>query len=430
MRDFLKVYLPIAILIIAGFVVASRFVNPAPPRYVRIASGSAQGAYAESAKQYRDILARDGITLEVVTTSGSLENLKLLLAPNGGVDVAFVQGGTGSPDAQGLLSVGSVFFEPLWVFVRQSVPARYLRDLAGRRLAVGVEGSGTRALALQLLQATGVPDGPNLVTVGGDEAVQALLRGTVDAAFFVTARPQPQLDPLLRSKSVRLMSVPQADALVQRFRFLSKVVLSEGGLDLSANIPTKHVTLLAPAASLVARADLHPAIIDRIIEAAAEVHGAGQLFADPGRFPSPRFVDIPLSPDAERYLRSGPSFFRRHLPFWAATFVERFMVLLIPVVTLMLPLLRFAPPLYGWQVRRRIYRWYGRLRDLEQQALAATTDAERVDILRQLKRVEDDVGDIHVPLGYAESHYHLRTHIQFMRHVIAKDEGGERSSRV
>jgi uncharacterized protein len=428
MRDFLKVYLPIAILIIAGFVVASRFVNPAPPRYVRIASGSAQGAYAESAKQYRHILARDGITLEVVTTSGSLENLKLLLAPTGGVEVAFLQGGTSAPETPGLLSLGSVFFEPLWVFVRKPVPGRYLGDLAGRRLAVGVEGSGTRALALQLLQATGVPDGPNLVTVGGDEAVQALLRGTVDAAFFVTARPQPQLDPLLRSKRVRLMSVPQADAFVQRFRFLSKVVLSEGGLDLSAKIPTKDVTLLAPAASLVVRGDLHPAIIDRIIEAATEVHGAGHLFADPGRFPSPRFVDIPLSPDAERYLRSGPSFFRRHLPFWAATFVERFMVLLIPAVTLMFPLLRFAPPVYGWQVRRRIYRWYGRLRDLEQQALAATTDAERVDILRQLKRVEDDVGDIHVPLGYAESHYHLRTHIQFMRHAIARDEGGERSS--
>jgi hypothetical protein len=268
------------------------------------------------------------------------------------------------------------------------------------------------------------------VALGGDEAVQALLKGTVDAAFFVTARPQPQLEPLLRSKRVRLMSLAQADAFVQRFRFLSKVVLAEGGLDLSANIPNKDVTLLAPAASLVARGDLHPAIIDRIIEAATEVHGTGQLFADPGRFPSSRFVDIPLNPDAERYLRSGPSFFRRHLPFWAATFVERFMVLLIPVVTLMLPLLRFAPPVYGWQVRRRIYRWYGRLRELEQQALAATTGAERADILRQLERVEDDVGKIHVPLGYAESHYHLRVHIQFIRQIIARDEGGERSSRV
>jgi len=430
MRDFLKVYLPIAILIIAGFVFALRFVNPAPPRSVRIASGPAQGAYAESAKQYRDILARDGITLEVLTTSGSLENLKLLLAPTGGVEVAFLQGGTSAPETPGLLSLGSVFFEPLWVFVRKPVPARYLKDLAGRRLAVGVEGSGTRTLVLQLLQATGVPSGPNLVAVGGDEAVQALLQGTVDAAFFVTARPQPQLDSLLRSNNVRLMSFAQADAFAQRFPFLSKVVLPEGRLDLSANLPAEAVTLLAPTAILVAREDLHPAIIDRLLHAATETHGGGQLFTERGQFPSPRFVDIPINPDADRYLRSGPSFFRRQLPFWVAIMVERFMVLLIPVLTLMLPLLRFAPFVYNWQVRRRIYCWYGALRDIERRALSATTAAQRADSLEQLKKIEEDVGRIQVPLGYAESHYHLRTHIQFMRHVIARDEGGERSSRV
>ena len=143
MRDFLKVYAPIAILLVAGFAVASRFVNPAPPRQVRMAAGAPQGAYAETAKRYRDILARDGITLEVVTTQGSLDNLRLLQATTGGVDVAFVQGGTGSADALGLVSIGSVFFEPLWVFVRESVPARSLAELRGRRLAVGVEGSGS-----------------------------------------------------------------------------------------------------------------------------------------------------------------------------------------------------------------------------------------------------------------------------------------------
>ncbi len=430
MRDFLKFYAPIAILIVAGFAVTSRFVNPAPPRHVRLASGSPQGAYAASAQRYRDILARDGITLDVLNTSGSLDNLSLLQAPAGGVDVAFVQGGTGAPDTPGLVSLGSVFFEPLWVFVRGSVPARYLRDLAGRRLALGVEGSGTRALALQVLRASGVPDGSNLLSMGGDEAVEALLHGAVDAAFFVTARPQPQLDPLLRAKTVRLMSLAQADAFSQQFRFLSKIILPEGRLDLSANIPAEDVTLLAPAAALVGREGLHPAIIDRLIQAAVEVHGGGQLFSAPGQFPSPRFVDIPMSSDAERYLRSGPTFFRRHLPFWAATMVERFLVMLIPIATLMLPLLRFAPPVYNWQVRRRIYRWYGALRDIEQRALTANTDAERADMLAQLERVERDVGKIHVPLGYAESHYHLRTHIHFVRWVIETGSGECRPGRL
>ena len=420
MRDFLRIYVPIAILIVVGFAFTSRFINPAPPRHVRIASGAPQGAYAEAAKRYRDILARDGITLDVVTTSGSMENLKLLQAPTGGVDVAFVQGGTGTPDLPGLLSLGSVFFEPLWVFVRASVPARYLRDLAGRRLALGVEGSGTRALALQLLRASGVSDSANLLSMGGDEAVQALLTGAVDAAFFVTARPQPQLDPLLRATQVRLMNFVQADAFAQRFRFLSRVVLPEGRLDLATNLPAMDVTLLAPAAALAAREGMHPAIIDRLIQAATEVHGGGQLFSEPGQFPSPRFVDIPMSTDAERYLKSGPSFFRRHLPFWAATMVERFMVMLIPIVTLMLPLIRFAPPVYNWQVRRRIYRWYGDLREIEQRALGVTTAAELADILERLNRVEAEVGKVHVPLSYSESHYHLRTHILFIKRRVER----------
>jgi len=420
MRDFLKVYAPIAILLVAGFAVASRFVNPAPPRQVRMAAGAPQGAYAETAKRYRDILARDGITLEVVTTQGSLDNLRLLQATTGGVDVAFVQGGTGSADALGLVSIGSVFFEPLWVFVRESVPARSLAELRGRRLAVGVEGSGSRALTLQLLQASSIPAGPHLLPIGGDDAVRRLLEGTVDAAFFVTARPFPQLEPLFRAKHVRLISLAQADAFAQRFRFLSKVILPEGRLDLLANIPAKDVTLLAPAAALVAREDLHPAIMDRLILAATEVHGGGQLFTEPGQFPAPRFVDIPMSPDAERYLKSGPTFFRRHLPFWAATMVERFMVMLIPIVTLMLPLIRFAPPVYNWQVRRRIYRWYGNLRDIEQRTLGVTTAAESADLLEQLNRVEAEVGKVQVPLSFAESHYHLRTHIQFVTRLVER----------
>lgn len=423
MREYLKFYVPIAVLLTVGFWLASRYVNPAPPRHVRLASGAPQGAYAESARRYRDLLARDGITLEVVGTSGSIENLKLLQAQQGGVDVAFVQGGTGSPDTPGLLSLASVFFEPLWVFVRENVPARYVRDLAGRRLAVGVEGSGTRVLARQLLQASGVADGPNFLAVGGDEAVQGLLNGTVDAAFFVTARPQPQLDPLFREKRVRLMSFAQADAFAQRFRFLSKVILPEGRLDLAANVPAADVTLLAPAAALVAREDLHPAIIDRLIQAAVEVHGGGQLFTEPGQFPSSRFVDISISPDAQRYLRLGPTFFRRHLPFWAATMVERFMVMLIPVVTLLIPLLRFAPPMYRWQVRRRIFRWYGALREIEERALAATAPAEHAKIMRELDGVEAEVGRIQIPLGYEESHYNLRMHIQFIRRVIPSAKG-------
>lgn len=425
MRDFLKIYVPVVLLIVAGFGLAYHFVNPAPPRTVRIAAGPEQGAYMESAKRYREILARDGITLEVLATSGSIQNLQLLQAPANGVDAAFVQGGTVREDTPGLMSLASVFFEPLWVFVRRDAPSRYLTDLKGQRLAVGIEGSGTRALAIQLLAASGVAEHVTLLPIGGDEAVQALLVGKVDAAFFVTARPLPQLAPLLRTKGIHLMSLAQADALAQRFRFLSKVVLPEGRLDLAANIPARDVVLVAPAAALVAKDTLHPAIIDRFIQAANEVHGRGQLFSDPDEFPSSRFVDIPMSPDAARDLRSGPTFFRRHLPFWAASLTERFLVMLVPLLTLLIPFGRFAPAIFRWQVRRRIMRRYRMLRQIEEQTVKAEGAADRGRALEQLRALEDEVEELNVPMGHADGLYLLRTHIRFIRQIIETGRGME-----
>lgn len=355
---------------------------------------------------------------------------QLLQAGTGGVDVGFVQGGTAPEDAPGLKSLASVFFEPLWLFVRADAPPRYLTDLKGRRLAIGVEGSGTRALAYQLLAASGVSEGVTLLSTRGDEAVQALLTGTVDAAFFVTARPLPQLAPLLRARGIRLMSFAQADAFAQQFRFLSKVILPEGRLDLAADIPPRDAVLLAPAAALVARNTLHPAIIDRLIRAAAEVHGGSQLFSEPEQFPSSRFVDIPMSPEAARDLRSEPTFLRRHLPFRAAAMTERFLVMLVPVLTLLLPLLRFAPPVYHWQVRRRILRRYRRLREIEAKVLMAGGVAERASLFAQLQALEDEVGRLHVPLAFADSLYILRTHIRFIRQVIESGQEADHAASL
>jgi TRAP transporter TAXI family solute receptor len=423
MRDVLKVYAPIGGLILAGFAVAYHFVDPAPPRHIRIAAGAPTGFYAESATRYREILARDGIRLEVVGTSGSMENLKLLQATSGGVDVGFVQGGTVPPDTQGLASLASVFLEPLWVFVRAGLPVNRLAQLKGRRVAVGPPRSGTRVLALQLLEASGARG--TFLEIGGDEAVQGLLAGTLDAAFFVTAKPVPALEPLLRAKGIRLMSFDQAEASARRFQFLSPTRLHQGVLDLAANIPPRDVTLLAPAGAIVAKASLHPAIVDRLLDAAIEVHAPGQLWGTPGTFPSPRFLDISISEEAAHHLKAGPTFLRRHLPFWVAILVERFLVMLVPLITLLLPLGRIAPPLYKWRVRRKIYRWYKDLRRVEGQAISGVSVADRSRLLAELAALEREIGRLVVPLSHSESHYNLRLHVNFVRRLL---EGGSREA--
>ena len=430
MGDFFKVYGPIVLLVALGFLAAYQFVDPAPPRSLTIATGSESGAYHAFGLRYREILARDGIEVTLVSTAGSVENLGLLAEEEGDtssdpgdarVDLAFVQSGIGAPAGfPNLVALASLYYEPLWVFTRGSEAPGRLSALAGRRLAVGAEGSGTRYVALQLLAANqiGREDGTKIEALGSSEAVAALQTGLIDAAFLVTSQRNQILSELLEQQGFGLMSFERAEAYARRFPHLSAVTLPEGVLDLANNIPGQEVTLVSPVATLVAREHLHPALIDLVMRAAQEIHGGQGLFEAAGQFPSAQNVDFPLSAEAERFFKSGPSFLRRVLPFWAATLVERTWILILPVLTLLIPLLRIAPPTYRWQVRRRIYRWYRDLRELEAelQAADARRDAVTMKSIRtRLAALQDEVGQVVVPLSYADNLYHLRLHIEFVR---------------
>jgi len=198
--------------------------------------------------------------------------------------------------------------------------------------------------------------------------------------------------------------------------------LPEGIIDLKKNLPPRLVTLLATNANLVAHEDLHPAIASLLLRAAHKIHGGGGLFAAPGEFPSMRYVDFPISDDAARYFEKGPSFLQRYLPFWAANLVQRLIVLLIPIATLLLPFVRFAPPFLRWRVRRRIYKWYENVRVAEAAGRADLSDAERADVLETLDVVQAEVGALDVPLGYTDQLFQLRLHIEFVRQLIESGE--------
>jgi TRAP transporter TAXI family solute receptor len=424
MRYLVKPAAAVALVLIAVFVLTRSVLAPLPPRSVRIAAGAPDGAYAATAARYREIFRRHGVALVVVHTSGSGENARLLAAaPPAGVDLAFMQGGSGpAVEAAGaqVEALVSVFFEPLWVFVRSALPVRRLPDLAGRRVATGAEGSGTRALTLELLRANGLPTtGPALVGAGGREAMEALLEGRVDAAFFVTARPLPPLEPLFRSSAVRLLPIERADAYVRRYRYLSRLVVPEGMLDLATNLPRRDTVVLAAAAAVVARRDLHPVVRDLAVLAALEVHAGGDAFAEAGTFPSQQFLDLEPDRAAARFLRSGPSFLQRRLPLWIAAWIERLVLLLLPLLALLIPVVRFAPTIYRWQVERRLLRRYGQLRAIEARARAATTADERRALGAELDALEADVAALAIPVGFSEALYNLRTHVELARRTLS-----------
>lgn len=414
-KDSLRILGLGLVLLIAGFAVAFQFVEPSPPSTITIASGSKSGAYFQYAKRYSEILARQGIRLKVLETQGSVENIRLL--SDGKADVAFVQGGVGNTEqAPDLVSLGSLYFEPLWVFVKKNSSVKHLSDLSGRTFAAGTEGSGTWAVAHQLLDLNGVDSsGKNVRHLPSADAARALLAGGVEAAFFVTAPTSKLVGELLSAKGLRLLNFGRAEAYTRQLRSLSSVTMHRGVISLSGDIPPANLTLLAPAATLATHQDLHPALQNLLIQATIEVHGGGGVFEDPGQFPSAQFVDYPLSPDAERYLKSGPPLLQRYLPFWAAVMFDRLKVLLVPLITLLFPLFKIMPPAYRWRVRSRIYRWYETLAEIEQRAAAGEN---RLTLHHELLAMENEVRSLKVPLSYADQVYSLRLHIDLVQRAL------------
>jgi TRAP transporter TAXI family solute receptor len=420
--EYVWIYGPAVLLACIALFITYQFVDPAPPTRITIATGGPNGAYYAFGQRYREILARDGVTLEVLETNGSVENIVLLESSDAGVDVAFVQGGTeGHARGNTIQSLASLYYEPLWVFVNETMPLTQPADIKGKRMSIGPQGSGTRALVLVLSRDAGIDDSDLVISdLHGEAAVEALRTGSLDMMLLVASPASALVQELLRSDGVRLLSFVRMDAYTRRHRYLTKLTLPEGTIDLSKNRPSSNVALLAPTANLVANEDLHPALVDLLLEAASEVHGGGGLFEQPGAFPSPRFLVFPLSDEARRYFKSGPPFLRRTLPFWAATLIDRLTLMLLPLIAIIIPLMRIMPPIYKWRVRRRVYKWYKELRKLEREIHDGVHDDDAADYDSDLGRIDSEVRKVKIPWAYAEELYQLRLHIRYVREGLDK----------
>lgn len=420
LRETLKLWLPIIVLAIVAFGYTFSRLEPPAPKQLKIATGSSQGSYFAFAEGYADYLARQGFELQVIETAGSVENLQLLV--DGTVDLAILQGGA-SGDAHGLTleSIAGLFLEPLWVFHRRDLALERLSDLEGKVVAIGAEGSGTRTLALALLADSGITElEANLRPLGSAEAEKALLDGTIDAAFFVASAETAYVHRLLAEPELALMAMRRHRAYRVRHPFLSSVTLGEGVIDLDHNYPPEDVPMVAAVASLVARDDLHHALVPLLLQAAESVHGDDRLFKDAGYFPTDRNLEFPLKTEAAHYLKNGPSFLFRILPYRTATAVDRLKILLLPFIPLLLIIFKMAPPLYRWRIRSSIYRWYEDLRELDH-LLLSDPSAEQIDkALKIAERLELEVTEVSVPLSYMDEFYNLRVHIELIGRKLAE----------
>jgi TRAP transporter TAXI family solute receptor len=429
LRDLLITIGPMTVLIALFCYVAYKIIDPFPPSHVTMSTGQENSSYASFGKRYAQILGKYDIETKLVASQGSQENLQRLNDPDSGVDIAFVQSGSieqEKAEEAGLVSIGSLFTEPVWLFYREdeNKPLDRLTQLHGMKVNVGAEGSGVPRLFRDLLEANDLhADDVQLSTLDDKQAFAALQKGRIDAAVFSSAPNNALIQKLLRTPGIRLFDFAQAEAYTRRLPYLTQVTLPRGIVDLGHDLPPRNVRLIAPTATLVAREDLHPALIDLFAQAAVNIHGRSGWFRRQGEFPNASYNEIPVVPQAAKLYREGPPFLQRYLPFEVANFFERMWIVIVALGALLLPLSRVVPPMYVWKVRSRIYRWYGQLRVVEQ-AIEEVPPAKRAEVypaqLQRLMEIEEKVNQISIPLSFADELYRLRSHIDFVRQRIMR----------
>jgi TRAP-type uncharacterized transport system substrate-binding protein len=416
-RDAVATLGPIILISGLAIVATLHFVRPAPPRTLTMAGGPEGSNFLTIAQRYREILARNDVDLVILPSRGSADNLDQLAENK--VDIALVQSGvTREKKPDDLVSLGTMFRQPVSIFYRSDKPFTRLSEMEGMRISIGREGSGTRFLALALLKGNGIEPGgaSQLLDLEGEGAKQALLSREADAIFLSgdSASIRTVRD-LLHEDGVRLFDFVQGEAYERRFRYLNRLELPAGAFDLGENLPDHRITMMAPTVELLANSGLHPALSDLLIEAAHEVHNRASLMQNPGEFPHAIEHDYPMSDDATRYFKSGKGFAYRFMPFWLASLVNRGAVVLLPILVVLIPGLRFAPVLYGWRIRNRIYKRYGELMALERAAMEPMTPEQRTALLERLIEIERAIISVKVPGAFADQIYILRRHIQFVR---------------
>jgi TRAP transporter TAXI family solute receptor len=422
-RDLVATAAPAIVLIAALCALAYVVVDPAPPRHMSLATGQENSAYEEFGKKYTAALAKDGIKVATSRSLGSQENLQRL--NDGKVDAAFVQSGSTNEEEanrKGLVSLGSLFTEPVWLFLREPVKVTQLNQLRGLKINLGPEGTGIPKLFRQVLALNGVA--PSELTIGALENTPAtveLLDGRIDGLVFSSGPDALLVQMLLQTPGIKLFNFDQAEAYARRLPFLTHVVLPRGIVDLGRDLPPQDYHLIAPTATLVARADLHPALIELLVQAASDIHSGAGWFQQQGQFPSARYTEIPVAREAAKFYKDGPPLLQRYMPFWVANLFDRLWVVVVALAALIIPFSKVVPPLYVWRIKSRVYRWYGQLRAVEQ-ALDEADGGRRqqvcADLLKRLDEIEGGVNRMSIPLAFADNLYGLRSHINFVRQRV------------
>lgn len=417
-----KAALPYLIALLLISAVGYWLIDPAPPKKIVISISKEDGNYQAYARLYEALLKQDGIALEIRESEGPMSSLNDLRKEDATVDMAFVPSGVAKSESTiGLVSLGSLYYEPLWIFSKLQRKIDHLSSLKGKRIAVGRTGSGTNILSQMMLNAAGVTaQNSTFFEIGEDDAKEALRHNVADVIFLSSVPTSPLIQEVAAMPKVVMADLDEAEAYSRQFNFLHHLVLPEGALSLEANIPPKKVHVLAPTVTLVARDSMHPALMYLVLKVLTRVHGGAGMLQREREFPSAKDSEFEMSSQAARFYESGPPFLDRYLPFWAATFVNRVLIILLPLLALAIPLSRIAPAVYNWLIKSRIHKLYGELRFLEMQLRDTRQPLELSTFRKELDVIENKVNHLRLPVAFSSHLYELRSHIELVRSKLSR----------
>ncbi len=423
MRDSEETLRPLllpALAVAGGIAAAVWLLDLVPPKELTFAAGREGGAYHAMAERYATILARDGIEMTVIETAGSVENLTLL--ESGAADAGFLQGGVNPSDGAPVSALASTFLEPFWFFHSGTIEdAADPAGWDGLRIAVGEPGSGTRFAVDEIVRALDLGGiGFEALPLGGAEASGALLTGEADAALFVSPIDAPYLQPLFASGAPVIGTIRDGEALARRLPYVQLAHIPRAGLDYGARVPPERIDLIAMVGRLAARDDLHPSLVDRLVNAAREVHSGRGLLQDENQFPSPNGATMPMNPQALNLLENGPSPLTLILPYWITAQISKFALLLLPALFLLLPLIRLGPALYQWRMGARVWRHYGDLLDIDREVVGETDPGRLGALGARLDGIESDLIGVKLPPRFRDRAYTMRLHIGMVRDRIGR----------
>lgn len=419
MKSFFKIYLPIITVIFLAFYITSQFIEPAPKKEITIAAGSKDGTYYQTALEYKKLLEEEKVKVTLIETKGSIDNVNLI--EDGKADIAFVQNGVLKPNqAHNVESLVSVYYEPLWIFYKnEGFEIDYIIQLISKRIAVGGIGSGTRDLALTILNDNGLTkENTTLLNLNSTQAKQHLLEGKIDAMLVVISPKSPLVQSLLEDPSINVLSIKRARAYSRKYTFLTPLTLYEGTMDLYKNLPSNDTSLLATTANLIVRKEMPEELVRLFLKKVKQIHKEKTLFAQEGEFPNLLNMQTNINEEAAKYMKNGDSWLESIFPYWIASNIDRLKILLIPLLTLMFPLFKGIMPLYTWTMRSKIYKWYDDLNDIDK-ALPSFNQEQLQQKLATLEKLQEEISQqTKVPLAFMGEYYNLLLHLEMITNKI------------